>query len=126
MEQNKPDPQGELAFYEWIEQVLSIVNGFKLERAAGLPKDTIRDHENAVRLFRLQKDGEIDSELKLPNQHFAAVARAVMKATGGTIVVRWDTFQLRNEGVICIHGATDTRRKTTLHPLTDGEFNELF
>ena len=120
------EPHGETAFYEWLDGVLSIINGLKLERSAELPNDTIRDHQNAVRIFRLQKNGEIDSELKLPNQHFAAIARAVMKATGGTIVIRWDTFQLSVGGVICIHGADEHQTRVILHPLTDSEFNGLF
>jgi hypothetical protein len=117
------EPHGELAYFEWLDDVLTICDQFKLAIDAGIPTTDIGKHRCAILDWRIK--GELDAKRKLKQQHFAAVARAVMKATHGTIVIRWDTFQLDAENRICIHTA-NSRGRTVLHPLTDVEFNELF
>lgn len=116
------EPHGELAYFEWLDDVLTICDQFKLAIDAGIPTSSISMHRGAMERF---KKTEVMGGTKLRQEYFAAVARAVMKATHGTIVIRWDTFQLDSENRICIHTANGKGR-TVLHPLTDVEFNELF
>jgi UTP:GlnB (protein PII) uridylyltransferase len=116
------EPHGELAFYEWLDDVLTICRPIELSIMAGIPPSSISMHRGAMDRF---KKTEVMGGAKLRQEYFAPVARAVMKATHGTIVIRWDTFQLDAENRICIHTANG-RGRTVLHPLTDVEFNELF
>jgi hypothetical protein len=118
------EPHGEMVFYEWLNDVLGICDGYSLAAKAGIKPSDIENHRHAICSLRLY-DNPLSPHKKLKQEHFALIARAVMKATHGTIVISWDTFQLDSQGRICIHTA-NSKGRTVLHPLTDEQFNELF